>query len=173
MPDPRDRALLAVLEDGLPLVSRPYAALGVPIGMDEAEVIARLRRLVEAGIIRRFGLILRHRELGYRANAMVVWDVPDERVRDAARALCALSWITLCYRRRRHPAWPYNLYCMIHGRERPVVLARVEEATRRAGLEGLPRQILFSRRCFKQTGARYFSTADRGLAEAGHDPARA
>lgn len=170
---PRDLELLALLEDGLPLVPRPYAALGERCGMDEAEVIARLRRLLEAGVIRRFGLILRHRRLGYRANAMVVWDVPDVRVREAARILCALPFVTLCYRRRRHPAWPYNLYCMIHGRERSPVLEQVDEATRAAGLEGLPRQVLFSRRCFKQTGARYFSTIRDSLREAADAAPRA
>ena len=105
---------------------------------------------------RRLGLVLRHRELGYRANAMTVWDVPDERVPDAAAALTRLPFVTLCYRRpRRPPVWPYNLFCMIHGQDRALVLAEVEEATAVAGLSGLPRAVLFSRRCFKQRGARY------------------
>lgn len=152
----RDRRLLAAIQDGLPLVPRPYAAIGDTLGMGEVEVIAGLRRLIEGGVIKRFGVIVRHRELGYRANAMVVWDVPDERVGDAGRTLAALPFITLCYRRpRRLPVWPYNLFCMIHGRDRDAVEALVDQASAAAGLEGLPRAVLFSRRRFKQRGARY------------------
>jgi DNA-binding Lrp family transcriptional regulator len=152
----RDRRLIAAIQDGLPLAPRPYAAIGEKIGIGEAEVIAGLRRLIDDGVIKRFGVIVRHRELGYRANAMVVWDVPDALVADAGRVLAALPFVTLCYRRpRRPPAWPYNLFCMIHGREREAVLDLVEDATAAAGLDGLPRAVLFSRRRFKQRGARY------------------
>jgi DNA-binding Lrp family transcriptional regulator len=151
-----DRRLLAAIEGGLPLVPRPYLAIGERIGLGEAEVIEGLRSLVARGVIRRFGLVVRHHELGYRANAMTVWDVPDERVRGAAARLVELPFVTLCYRRpRRPPAWPYNLFCMIHGKDRGLVEAEVEEATRIAGLAGLPRAVLFSRRRFKQRGARY------------------
>ena len=152
----RDRRLIAAIEEGLPLAPRPYAAIGDRLGMGEAEVIAALRRLIEGGVIKRFGVIVRHRELGYRANAMVVWDVPDARVADAGRTLAALPFVTLCYRRpRRLPAWRYNLFCMSHGRDRGAVEALVAEASAAAGLEDLPRAVLFSRRRFKQRGARY------------------
>jgi DNA-binding Lrp family transcriptional regulator len=151
-----DRRLIAAIQDGLPLVPRPYAAIGDALGMGEAEVIAGLRRLIEGGVIRRFGVIVRHHELGYRANAMVVWDVPDARVGDAGRTLAGLPFVTLCYRRpRRLPLWPYNMFCMIHGRDRSTVETLVEQTTATAGLEGLPRAVLFSRRRFKQRGARY------------------
>ena len=151
-----DRRLLAALEDGLPLVPRPYRALGERVGLSEAQVIETLRSLAARGVIRRLGLILRHRELGYRANAMTVWDVPDAAVPGAATALTRLPFVTLCYRRpRRPPLWPYNLFAMIHGKDRAKVLAEVEEATVAAGLDGVARAVLFSRRCFKQRGARY------------------
>jgi DNA-binding Lrp family transcriptional regulator len=152
----RDRRLVAAIEDGLPLVSRPYAAVGARIGLGEAEVIEALRRLIAAGVIKRFGVIVRHGELGYRANAMVVWDVPDERVAHAGQRLAELPLVTLCYRRPRHPpVWPYNLFCMIHGRDRRRVEAQIERITVAAGLAALPRAVLFSRRRFKQRGARY------------------
>ena len=99
---------------------------------------------------------MRHHELGWRANAMTVWDVPDAQVAAAGGRLRELPFVTLCYRRpRRPPAWPYNLFCMIHGRDRARVLDQVEEATRIGGLDRLPRDVLFSVRRFKQRGARY------------------
>ena len=156
----KDRQLLAAIEDGLALVARPYAQLAAAVGLSELDVIARLKRLIGEGVIRRFGVIVRHRELGYRANAMVVWDLPDERVADIGRRLATLPYITLCYQRpRRLPDWPYNLFCMIHGRDRAAVEALVEEASRHAGLTDRPREILFSRRRFKQRGARYGAPA--------------
>ncbi len=151
-----DRRLLDALEGGLPLVPRPFEELGRRCGMSEEAVIIRLSTLLARGIIRRFGLVLRHHDLGYRANAMVVFAVPEERAREAGRRLAELPFVTLCYRRRpRPPEWPYNLYCMIHGRRREVVEQQIAQATRQAGLEGLPRAVLFSRRRFKQCGARY------------------
>ncbi len=158
--EPRDRALIAALADGLPLVERPYAALGDALGWPEDEVLARLQRLIAAGVVSRFGVIVRHHELGIRANAMIVWDVPDALVGEAGATLRDLPYITLCYRRpRRPPAWPYNLFCMIHGRERRQVERLAEDATAAAGLEACQRAVLFSRRRFKQRGARYVPEA--------------
>ena len=157
---PEDKALVAALADGLPLVHRPYEALGRGLGWTESEVISRLERLVETGVVRRLGIIVRHHELGIRANAMVVWDVPDERVAEAGAILGELPYATLCYRRpRRPPVWPYNLFCMIHGRERARVEALVEAATEAARLRPYARAILFSTRRFKQRGARYVPEA--------------
>jgi len=158
-----DRRLLALLQDGLPLVSTPYGALAERLGISEAEVCERLHRLQAEGVISRFGLVVRHHELGYRANAMVVWDVPDTEVREAGRRLAALDFVTLCYRRpRRLPRWPYNLFCMVHGLNRDEVLAQVAQAARQAGLEQVRREVLFSTRRFKQRGARYGSPAEAG-----------
>jgi len=151
-----DHRLLAALAEGLPLASRPFAVLGAALGLSEDAVLERLSRLQEQGAIRRLGVIVRHHELGYRANAMVVWDAPDAGASEAGRRLAELPFVTLAYRRpRRLPDWPYNLFCMIHGRDRDAVLALVEAATAAAGLDGRPRAVLFSRRRFKQRGARY------------------
>jgi DNA-binding Lrp family transcriptional regulator len=150
-----DRALLERLENGLALVASPYAVLAAGTEMDEADVLARLRRLAEAGTITRLGLIVRHRALGFAANAMAVWDVPDDVVDGIGERLAAEPAVTLCYRRpRRLPLWPYNLFCMIHGRERAIVAAEIAAIAMRAGISNRPSAILFSTRCFRQRGAR-------------------
>ena len=158
---PQDAALLLALQEGLPLTHRPYADLGQRAGYSEQEVIARLAQWQAEGIIKRLGVIVRHRPLGYAANAMVVWDVPDEQVSAIGDAASRLPFVTLCYRRpRRGSAWPYNLFCMIHGKDRSEVEQQIETLTHHCQLEAMPRSILFSRRCFKQRGARYLNEED-------------
>ena len=154
----QDKALLAAIENGLPLSPRPYAEIADRLGWEEERVIARLKQLIEDGTIKRFGVIVRHHELGYRANAMTVFDIDDPDVETAGTTLAALPYVTLCYRRpRRPPNWPYNLFCMIHGRNEDDVRTQVHEAAVAAGIADAPRAILFSRRRFKQRGAQYQS----------------
>jgi DNA-binding Lrp family transcriptional regulator len=160
---PKDRELIAAIQDGLPLEKYPYAAIARQVGLSEARVIDRIGQLCERGGIRRFGLVLSHRDLGYKANAMVVWDIPDGAVGEIGEKLAALDYVTLCYRRpRRLPDWPFNLFCMIHGRDRVTVEALAEEAAAAAGAVDCPRGILFSTRQFKQRGARYAKCAAAG-----------
>ena len=151
-----DQLLIEAIQNGLPLVSRPYAAIGKRIGMSESEVLARLSRLLKTGAIKRFGVVVRHRKLGYCANAMVVWNIPDEQVTSLGQQLGQFDCVTLCYRRARHlPDWPYNLYCMIHGKDRNTVLDKLDGIIEQCDLTDIPHQVLFSRRCFKQRGAIY------------------
>lgn len=151
-----DLALIAAIADGLPLVERPYLAVGRSLGLEEEAVIARIQAMRDAGIIRRFGVIVRHHELGFRANAMAVWDIPDAEVGAVGTRLGESPEVTLCYRRPRClPDWPYNLFCMVHGRDRPAVEATIAALIGRHGLTAYPHTVLFSTRRFKQTGARY------------------
>jgi DNA-binding Lrp family transcriptional regulator len=161
--DSNDQQLLAAIQCGLPLTSRPYATLGEPLGLSESDVLERLARLKRQGLIKRLGVIVKHRQLGYRANAMVVWDIPDAEVQDFGRRISRFAFINLCYRRPRcGTQWPYNLYCMIHGKSRETVLAQLQQLTDACALSGYARQILFSRRCFKQRGAVYPSQTENG-----------
>lgn len=153
---PGDRALIGAVQVGLPLVNRPYASVAEDLGWTEAAVIERIEQLLAAGVIKRWGVVVRHRELGYRANAMAVWDAPDAQVDELGQALSQFEFVTLCYRRQRHPPdWPYNLFCMIHGRSRAAVRAQLGGLIDALRLHALPHALLFSQRCFKQRGARY------------------
>ena len=154
--DDLTRALIGAISRGLPLEQRPYAALAEQLGCSETEVIDGIRRLAMRGDLKRFGVVVRHRKLGYRANAMVVWDIPDAQVDEIGRRIGAFDCVTLCYQRpRRLPEWPYNLFCMIHGRDRDAVLAQVEQIAASLDLREINRHALFSGRCFKQRGAAY------------------
>lgn len=151
-----DYALAAALEPGLPLSPRPYAELAQSLGIPEHACLDGIARLLDLGVMRRFGVVVRHRELGYTANAMVVWNVPDRAVETVGRRLGAQPAVTLCYQRPRHlPDWPYNLFSIVHGRDRSAVLTELERLRRELGLEDIDCLPLFSRRRFKQRGACY------------------
>jgi len=153
---PSGQRLVAALQEGLDLVPRPYAVLAARAGLSEGEVLETLAKWQTLGLVRRFGVIVRHHELGFGANAMCVWDVPDARISALGKALAAEPAVTLCYRRARVlPAWRFNLYCMLHGRERAEVLGKLAGIEARHGLGRYPDDVLFSVRRFKQTGARY------------------
>jgi DNA-binding Lrp family transcriptional regulator len=151
-----DDRLVAALECGLPIIPQPYRALAARAGMTEAELLQRIGALLADGTIRRLGVVVRHRTLGWRANAMVVFDVPDSEVDATGEWLGHQHAVTLCYRRpRRAPHWPYNLFCMIHGRARDEVRNRIQALREAPRLARLPYTVLFSSRCLKQCGARY------------------
>ncbi|MDH4284895.1 MAG: Lrp/AsnC family transcriptional regulator, partial [Gallionellaceae bacterium] len=152
----QENALIGAIQKGLPLVARPFAEIGNGIGLAENEVITALAHLSGKGVIKRMGVVVRHRELGYRANAMVVWDIPNDQVRALGQSIGSSGDVTLCYRRpRRLPVWRYNLFTMIHGRRSDEVLQRVEQLKEKCGLKDTACEVLFSRRCFKQCGAQY------------------
>ena len=157
-----DLAVIGAVQGGLPLVSRPYAVMAEQLGLEEAVLLERLAHLQDTGVIKRMGLVVRHRELGYGANAMVVWDVPDAEVAELGRCLSRFDFVTLCYRRpRQGHDWPYNLFCMIHGQDHEAVRDKVRQIVQCCGLEDIPHQLLFSRRRFKQRGAHYRNAAAR------------
>lgn len=149
---PDDARLLNIIAEGLPLVERPYRPVGMRLGRSEEWVIERVSALIAAHVIRRFGVVVRHRNLGMRANAMVVWDVPDPAVDAVGERLAAEAGVTLCYRRRRAADWPYNLYCMVHGAERAATQAVVDRLQALPGDAARSHAVLFSTRCFKQSG---------------------
>ena len=151
-----ERRLISVLQEGLPMFIRPFQMIASRVGASEGEVLGRISRWLEEGAIKRFGVVVRHHELGYRANAMLVHDIPDVRVSEVGRALAEEPAVTLCYRRpRRLPDWRYNLFCMIHGRERGEVETTIADLRRRYGLGECAHETLFSLTRFKQSGARY------------------
>lgn len=153
--DALDRRLIAATQEGLPLTPRPYQALAEALGIPAETVMARLRAMLERGVIRRLGVVPNHYALGFRVNAMTVWDVPDEQVTALGRRVGALDCVTHCYRRPRHPPlWPYNLFAMVHGRGRDEVSGRVEAIAAVLGDAVRASDVLFSRRLLKKAGLR-------------------
>jgi DNA-binding Lrp family transcriptional regulator len=151
-----DERLAALVEEGLPLIARPYEAWAEALGRPIEDILQTLTRWLAQGTLRRLGVVVRHHNLGITANAMTVLDVPDTIVDEAGARLATQPGITLCYRRQRAQGWPYNLYFMVHGQDRAAVNELIAQALSTSQLGHLPRQTLFSGQRFKQTGGRYF-----------------
>ncbi|MDP1635352.1 MAG: AsnC family transcriptional regulator [Gallionellaceae bacterium] len=153
--DATDRRLIVVTQGGLPRVSRPYDVIADQLGIPAGDVLRRLQRMLDSGVIRRIGAVPNHYAIGYTANGMSVWDVDDERIDELGVRVGALEFVTHCYRRpRRLPGWPYNLFAMVHSQNREEVAARVEEIAALLGDACKAHDILYSTAILKKTGLR-------------------
>jgi DNA-binding Lrp family transcriptional regulator len=147
---------ISALQGGLTITDRPFLVLAEQTGQVEESVINRIAGMIEDDTIRRFGVVVRHHELGYGANAMCVWDVPDNIVDSLGEKVAKLPQVTLCYQRPRClPRWQFNLFCMIHGKSRQKVIDQKDSLIEQLGIQALPHEVLFSGRRFKQRGAFY------------------
>jgi DNA-binding Lrp family transcriptional regulator len=150
-----DAAIVRASLAGLPLVARPYDAIAASLGVEPRVVIERLGAMLASGAIRRIGVVPNHYRLGWTANGMSVWDVDDARVHALGDKVGALPGVTHCYRRpRRLPAWPYNLFAMVHGRTRAEVEAQVADIAALLGDAARANDVLYSTRILKKTGLR-------------------
>jgi len=149
-----ERELVRLLQEDIPLTPAPFSDLGKVVGMSEAEVLAKVQEWVADGTIRRFGAMVRHQKLGYKANAMSAWDVPDERAEEVGAVFAAADEVSHCYQRPRAEGWDYNVFAMIHGATAEECEQVAAELARRAGVEKY--DLLFSSREFKKISMKYF-----------------
>ncbi len=153
--DATDRAIIVATQGGLPRVPQPYHAIAQQLGLTPEVVMQRLRRMLENGVIRRIGVVPNHYALGYRGNGMSVWDVADENVAALGRKIGDLDFVSHCYHRPRClPEWRYNLFAMVHGRDRAEVLGKVQLIADLLGGQARGHNVLFSSRILKKTGVR-------------------
>jgi DNA-binding Lrp family transcriptional regulator len=153
--DAVDRRIIEATQGGLPLVPKPYHALAAGLDLTPEEVMTRLSAMLECGVIRRIGVVPNHYALGFSANGMSVWDVPDERAHELGREVGALDFVSHCYRRPRHlPLWPYNLFAMVHGRCGEEVERKVARIAELLGSADRGHDVLYSKRILKKTGLR-------------------
>lgn len=135
-------------------MSRPFAAIAAKLGLSEEILIQRVGQFLDDGRIRRFGAVVRHQDLGFVANAMVVWNVPDHRVREVGPIMAGFEEVTHCYQRLRRSNWPYNFYTMVHGQTREECVQAAQRIARAARLKHY--RLLFSTKELKKSSMRYF-----------------
>jgi DNA-binding Lrp family transcriptional regulator len=153
--DDTDRQIILATQSGLPLVEEPYQALAEQLGLDADTVMARMQAMQATGIIRRIAAVPNHYALGYKANGMSVWNIPDERISEYGKQVGSLDFVSHCYHRPRHlPLWPYNLFAMVHGRTVEDVEAKVDQIAELLGKHCRGHEVLLSTRILKKTGLR-------------------
>lgn len=153
--DATDRRIIQATQTGLPLTPRPYHAVAEQLGLEATDVMRRMQRMLDLGIIRRIGAVPNHYALGYRANGMTVWDVDDDCIDELGERVGQLECVSHCYQRPRHlPEWPYNLFAMVHGKTREEVEAKARLIADVLGQASRGTDILYSTRILKKTGLR-------------------
>jgi len=154
--DTLDRALIAATQAGLPLEPEPFEVVAHQIESDPQTVMARLKRLLDGGAVRRIGAVPNHYRLGLRGNGMSVWNIEDAEVDTLGERIGALGYVSHCYRRpRRLPLWPYNLFAMVHGRDRAEVMTAAAQIEALVAGHSRGHRVLFSEAILKKTGLRF------------------
>lgn len=160
--DELDKKAVLVLQEDLPLVAEPFAAI-VPEGITPATLLERAISLREHHYLRRFAAVLYHRKAGFKANGMGVWRVPSDEIEAAGRICATFKSVSHCYQRPTYPDWPYSIFTMVHGSseaECESILDTIGEA-----LGNPERAVLYSTTEFKKTRVKYFTPEERAWEE--------
>ncbi|HAE41285.1 MAG TPA: Lrp/AsnC family transcriptional regulator [Candidatus Riflebacteria bacterium] len=152
--DTKTRQVLSELQDGFKLETRPFKRIANQVGCSEEEVLEVIKRSREEGLIRRIGAAVRPGHLGHTANALVVWQVAEDRIDEVGTALAEMREISHCYERECPPNWPYNLFTMIHARSEEELDQLIADIFQRFSLGQY--KVLRTVKELKKTSMRYF-----------------
>jgi siroheme decarboxylase len=154
MIDTLDKAIIVALQNDFPVTARPYHDIAERLGISETELLERIRHYQHMGYIRKMGAVLRHREVGFTANVMCVWQAPEDKVDEIGRMFASHPAVSHCYARPAFPQWPHNLYTMIHGLSPTQCETYVKELVELSGIDSY--KLLYSMRELKKSSMRYF-----------------
>ncbi len=149
-----EQKIIAEIQGDIPITERPFLEIANKIGISEESLLDTLRHLTDKGMIRRFGATLRHQKSGFEANAMVAWQVEEERIDEVGRKMASSGRVSHCYRRNPTPEWQYNLYTMIHAKDEASCMEIARNLAEKAGVNNY--SLLFSRKELKKTSMQYF-----------------
>ncbi len=151
----RDIALIRIVQEDLPMLEMPYTVWAEQADADEEELFAWMKRMEDVGYMRRFAAILYHRNAGFLANAMVVWQVPQEQVDEVGNQMALFREVSHCYRRPVYPNWPYPLFTMVHAATHSACMDVIRRIEERVGQ--FSHKNLFSTKEYKKTRVKYFT----------------
>lgn len=149
-----DKKIIKALQGDFPLVAEPYQVLAEQAGVSKELFLKRVKVLEAEQKIRKMGAVLRHREVGFSANVLVAWEVPNDRLDEVAEQMAKNPAVSHCYDRNTAPDWPYNLYTMVHGHSREEcekIVAKLGEK-----VQITKRVMLYSKKEWKKTAMQYF-----------------
>ena len=154
--DDKDKNLISILQENIPLESRPFKKIGERVGLGEEEVVDRIRKMSDNGVLKRLAPLLHHRKAGFEANGMVVWQLPRDREDETGLRLSQYDEVSHCYLRETGPEWKYNLYSMVHAKSEDELEKRVEKMVDE--IEPKDYEILRSTEELKKTSLKYFNS---------------
>ena len=154
MLDELDKKIIGIMQDDFPLVEKPYLEIANQLGISEDELLSRLKKYSQSGKIRKMGAVLRHREVGYTANGLCAWIVPEERIEEIGKIFSKVAAVTHCYARVAQPGWPYNFYTMLHANSREECNRIAEELADQSGVREYT--MMFSTKEWKKNSMKYF-----------------
>ena len=150
-----EKKVIASIQGDIDITARPYLKIADALGISEDELLEILEDLCERGVIRRFGATLRHQKSGFSSNAMVAWQVPEDKIEDVGSTLAGFAQVSHCYRRNPNDLWPFNLYTMIHATSEEECHRIAARMSAKAGVGTY--SLLFSRKELKKTSMAYFT----------------
>ncbi|WNY24269.1 hypothetical protein MmiHf6_15990 [Methanimicrococcus hongohii] len=150
--DETDEKLIRLIQDGIEFTHSPFAKAAAELGISEEEVVSRLENLISEKKIRRFGASIGHIALGFTANGMGVWDIPEDQIEEIGKKMASFNEVSHCYHRPRSAEWPYNMYTMIHGRTQEECKAVAEKISVAVGIPEY--KLVFSEKELKKKGVR-------------------
>lgn len=151
-----DKSIIGLISRDIPLVKEPFRDLACALGIEQDLLLERMRSFKKNGVMRKFSAILNHKKIGFRWNAMVVWNVPERLVDKAGKVMASFDEVSHCYQREKRHDWNYNLYSMVHGRTRSDCLGVVKKISDKISTD-IDYRVLFSSKEEKKTGAQYFA----------------
>lgn len=160
-PTEEDKSFIRELQKDLEIVDRPFLKHAARLGIGEEQIFERLRHYEDIGVMRRFAAILRHRQAGFAANGMIVWNVPEHKIPEIGPKLGAFPQVSHCYQRPTYPDWPYSVFSMIHCKTREEASQMAREIQSQIQVDDY--KILFSSREFKKTRVEYFAEGEFSL----------
>ena len=155
VPTEDDKEFIRQLQKDLDVVDRPFLQASNNLGMTEDQVFENLKHYEEIGVMRRYAAILRHRDVGFTANGMIVWNVPEPRIEEVGEILGAFPQVSHCYQRPSYQDWQYNVFSMVHCKSIPEAEDMAKEIQQQINVDDY--RILFSSREFKKTRVEYFT----------------
>jgi len=113
-PTEDDKDFIRELQKDMEIIDEPFVKAANNLGITEDELFSKMKHYESLGVLRRFAAILRHRQVGFTANGMIVWKVPEDRITSVGETLGSFPQVSHCYERPTYDDWPYNVFSMIH-----------------------------------------------------------
>ncbi|MCH8915680.1 MAG: Lrp/AsnC family transcriptional regulator [Thaumarchaeota archaeon] len=162
-PTEEDKDFIRELQKDMEIIDEPFVKAANNLGITENELFEKMKQYEDTGVMRRFAAILRHRKVGFTANGMIVWKVPEDRISEVGEKLGAFPQVSHCYERPTYPDWPYNVFSMIHCKTHDEAHEMAKTIQNQINVPEY--QILFSSREFKKIRVEYFVEKSFNLEE--------